>query len=90
MFGAVIDEDLKDEIRVTLIATGFEGSINRKVSEILKEEILTTKTDVPKTINDDKKEESQEERKDFKKNNSNDKDDDYGIPAFLRKRDFNK
>lgn len=90
MFGAVIDEDLKDEIRVTLIATGFEGSINRKVSEILKEEILTTKTDATKTISDDKKEETQEERKEFKKNNSNDKDDDYGIPAFLRKRDFNK
>ncbi len=90
MFGAVIDEDLKDEIRVTLIATGFEGSINRKVSEILKEEILTTKTDVPKTINDDKKRNPKKKEKDFKKNNSNDKDDDYGIPAFLRKRDFNK
>ncbi|BAK81249.1 cell division protein FtsZ [Candidatus Arthromitus sp. SFB-rat-Yit] len=88
MFGAVIDEDLKDEIRVTLIATGFEGSANRKVSEIFKEEILVTKPDISKTIKEDK-EEPPIEREDVNKKN-NDKEDDYGIPAFLRKRDFNK
>ncbi|HHV93358.1 MAG TPA: cell division protein FtsZ [Firmicutes bacterium] len=30
IFGAVIDESLKDEIRVTVIATGFEGRSDRK------------------------------------------------------------
>ncbi len=31
IFGAVIDEDLKDEIRITVIATGFSGDKPRKV-----------------------------------------------------------
>ncbi|WP_369815443.1 cell division protein FtsZ [Candidatus Arthromitus sp. SFB-turkey] len=88
MFGAVIDEDLKDEIRVTLIATGFEGSTNKKVSEILKEEILSSKKE-SSPISDEDVNKKSDDKKDFKLNNV-DKDDDYGIPAFLRKRDFNK
>ena len=88
MFGAVIDEDLKDEIRVTLIATGFEGSTNKKVSEILKEEILSSKKESSQISDEDVNKKS-DDKKDFKLNNV-DKDDDYGIPAFLRKRDFNK
>ena len=31
IFGAVIDEDLKDEIRITVIATGFSGDKPKKV-----------------------------------------------------------
>lgn len=90
MFGAVIDEDLKDEIRVTLIATGFEGGSTKKVSEILKGEILSTKSEpIPTQNNEEVKSKKEEEKKDFKLN-SNDKDEYYGIPAFLRKRDFNK
>ena len=88
MFGAVIDEDLKDEIRVTLIATGFEGSTNKKVSEILKEEILSSKKESSQISDEDVNKKS-DDKKDFKLNNV-DKDDDYGIPAFLIKRDFNK
>lgn len=89
MFGAVIDEDLKDEIRVTLIATGFEGSTNKRVSDILKEEILSSKKESSQISSDEDANEKNEDKKDFKLNNI-DKDDDYGIPAFLRKRDFNK
>lgn len=89
MFGAVIDEELKDEIRVTLIATGFEGSSNKKVSEILKEELLSSKKESAKASSNNSNEETDkksEEKKDFKLNS--DREDDYGIPAFLRKRDF--
>lgn len=90
MFGAVIDEDLKDEIRVTLIATGFEGGNAKKVSEILKGEILSTNSEsISNQSNDDSKIKKDEDKKDFKLNN-NDKEEYYGIPAFLRKRDFNK
>ncbi len=89
MFGAVIDEDLKDEIRVTLIATGFEGGTNKKSSVFSSDSgVLNTGNQI----------ENGEENKtsvgdgDKEKLNSRiiDKDDDYGIPAFLRKRDFNK
>ncbi len=35
IFGAVIDENLKDEIRITVIATGFENNKPRKSREIV-------------------------------------------------------
>lgn len=89
MFGAVIDEELKDEIRVTLIATGFEGGSGKKISEILKEEIFSSKKDI---IESEKEEDGILNNETDKKETikPNEKDDDYGIPAFLRKRDFNK
>lgn len=89
MFGAVIDEELKDEIRVTLIATGFEGSSNKKVGDILKDEIFYSKKDSTQQSSEELASKSSDEKKESKANNI-DKDDDYGIPAFLRKRDFNK
>ena len=59
-----------------------------KVSEILKEEILSSKKE-SSPISDGDVNKKSDDKKDFKLNNV-DKDDDYGIPAFLRKRDFNK
>ncbi len=36
IFGAVIDEDLKDMIKITVVATGFDGKSNNKPSESRK------------------------------------------------------
>jgi cell division protein FtsZ len=36
IFGAVIDEDLKDMIKITVVATGFDGKNNNKPSESRK------------------------------------------------------
>jgi len=36
IFGAVIDDSLQDEIKITVIATGFEGKSKNKVEEKLK------------------------------------------------------
>lgn len=38
IFGAVIDDKMKDDIRVTVIATGFDGPGAKKTVEIKKEE----------------------------------------------------
>jgi len=38
IFGAVIDDDMKDEIRITVIATGFEKYMGLDADEIKKEE----------------------------------------------------
>jgi len=37
IFGAVVDENLKDELRITVIATGFEG--NKRTEESVEEDI---------------------------------------------------
>ncbi len=42
IFGAVIDETLKDEIRITVIATGFEEEIRRIQKQEVKEEVAAT------------------------------------------------
>lgn len=42
IFGAVIDETLKDEIRITVIATGFEEEIRRIQKQEVKEEVAST------------------------------------------------
>lgn len=72
IFGAVIDESLNDEIRITVIATGFDsevGKVANSAAEITtkatpKDEAAATKTDAQPA-----------------KSNS----DDYTVPTWLRK-----
>lgn len=86
IFGAVIDEDIKDLMKVTVIATGFDKN-NQKVKS--KE----TKTKKCKEI-DNKKEEIKSQKdnqsenieKKETENKDNGSDDDFDIPTFLRKK----
>ena len=72
IFGAVIDESLNDEIRITVIATGFDsenekglnGATENVVKATVKDEVASTKTEAQAT-----------------KSNS----DDYTVPTWLRK-----
>jgi cell division protein FtsZ len=41
IFGAVIDENLKDEVRITVIATGFEGGVKRIAMPASQESKIT-------------------------------------------------
>lgn len=99
IFGAVIDERLKDEIKITVIATGFDN-INKKPGDV------SSMTDMPtyspseflkKTTTEDKPEErkkskvsplkaAQAEPAKTPKDNGDDEDDEIGIPAFIRKK----
>jgi len=70
IFGAVIDENLKDELRITVIATGFESEI--KHSAPFKENIFKSKDiEIPVKIPEEKE--------------IND-GIDLEIPAFLRRK----
>ncbi len=107
IFGAVIDENLKDEMRITVIATGFSQPVKKNINPNLipmasysplsffKSDLKFDKTTEGKK-KDDKKERiptkdrlikpvSLEEETDFipdiNKNN-----DDYDVPAFIRKK----
>jgi cell division protein FtsZ len=70
IFGAVIDENLKDELIITVIATGFENN-KRNV-----EKVLTNKEHQSEVAED--KNEVEE--------NDDSVNDDLDIPTFLRRR----
>ncbi len=70
IFGAVIDENLKDEIRITLIATGFKDD----------NEEIESKIDLKNSkLSNNKNEVAAEGSADLM-------EDDIEIPAFLRRR----
>ncbi len=97
IFGTVIDEKLKDEIKVTVVATGFDGKISNDPS--LSQERVYTPSNF---IKEQEKEEIKKEKKKqkisslkaaqvepIKKKNSissEEEDDELGIPAFIRKK----
>ena len=89
IFGAVIKEELSDQLRITVIATGFDET-RARLSQMAKtstqQNIQGVVSEVPeketeKTINDMEEEESE--------NGKQNDDDTFGekfeIPAFLRK-----
>lgn len=69
IFGAVIDENMVDQVKITVIATGFDET-KRKLQEFVSS---------PK---EEKKDESETEGRDKAKETS--MEDEWEIPAFLR------
>ncbi|WP_420805154.1 cell division protein FtsZ [Gottschalkia acidurici] len=73
IFGAGVDESLNDEIKITVIATGFDV---KKKEVVPKEKVNTDKENEEKPS----AEETPKESKSFEA-------DDLDIPTFLRRRD---
>ena len=101
IFGAVIDEEFKDQIRVTVIATGFNQNGRRLDKKGRKRpEILNSGVDyldIPTyqrlhEVDYDEEEKSSEENEDVEiinnkgNGNGNGNNVDYELPAFIRKR----
>ncbi|MBN7574808.1 cell division protein FtsZ [Clostridium beijerinckii] len=82
--GAVIDETLNEEIRITVIATGFESENNRLSLGSIVEE--------PKKVQPQVKEVAKEQQevavdaKEPEMNSNNYEPDDLDIPVFLRRQ----
>lgn len=75
IFGAALDEQLTEEIRVTVIATGFDNDevLFAKLPQVTKKEEVK-KIEEVKEVEEDKADEVIEE------------DNDFDIPTFLRKK----
>ncbi|MCK5510487.1 cell division protein FtsZ [Candidatus Parcubacteria bacterium] len=96
IFGAVIDPKMKDELKITVVATGFDGQIgsNRRVIE--KERSYTGNAYIAEKEAEkmEKKEKSkisslkaaQAEPAKKKEIASDAEEDELGIPAFIRKK----
>ena len=75
IFGAVIDENLKDELRITVIATGFESD------RLEKDSIEKEENNIPKE--DSKREDREEQASTYEQHID---ENDLEIPAFLRRQ----
>lgn len=74
IFGSVINENLTDEVIVTVIATGFDKNKQKPQDELPNRRTTQTQRDLEVMNIDDFEED--------------DDDDDGDIPAFLRNRNF--
>ena len=93
--GNVIDESMSNSIRVTMVATGLTGSLpaDEKNKNVMQAFVYENKDDIDVQSDDDNnadKDESINVFADSSSNNnqsfSSDNDDEYDIPAFLRKK----
>lgn len=93
IFGAVIDQNLKDEIFITVIATGF-SAVDAGTTEMPKGQVVEMNSkllDLPAFMRDRKKQENTGEARQAAQGNSeptlfDDEIDDLDIPTFLRKQ----
>jgi len=86
IFGAVIKEDLNDQIRITVVATGFDET-RARIAGIQKEELQPIQGVVSELPQQDMKPEDSEGPSDSQ-NVENEEDifgEKFEIPAFLRK-----
>jgi len=89
IFGAVIDESMRDKVKVTIIATGFEP---RKIQKMKTDDGVKKGKEVEKKLFEFEKDilAVKDKKEDFKKISEDDlrslgEDDYLDIPTFLRK-----
>lgn len=86
IFGAVIDENMKDLIKVTVIATGFSSN-NKKEEKKFDIKKKTVKKELKKEIETNKDiAEKKVDETEVKVEKKTKERDDFDIPTFLRKK----
>jgi len=97
IFGAVIDEKYKDEIKITVVATGFDGH-RVGVSEAVSQDRIYTPNPYIAAEEDKENKEQMTKKKSkisplkqaqsepAQKKSAEEEDDELGIPAFIRKK----
>ena len=92
IFGAVIDESLGDNLRITVIATGFEGnsiSPRRETKVEPRQNTYAKQRPLPSMLDKEEAEDAYEPRRDAYEFPTRINTDDLDVPAFLRKRNQN-
>jgi len=92
IFGAVIDENMGENLRITVIATGFEGtSINTALKKTeARRSINAQQRPLPSMMDKNMEDQESAERRNFSQDNyefpTRINTEDLDMPAFLRKR----
>jgi cell division protein FtsZ len=84
IFGSVINEGLKDEIIVTVIATGFREDVSQP--KITRPAFGQAKSNIGAIKREPKREEQQPEQREQQRTSSASQEDALDIPTFLRNR----
>jgi cell division protein FtsZ len=86
IFGATIDENMHDQIRITLVATGFDQTKQRLQQFVIQQPTPQIKTS-PMINNEESTQSMQQQQQEQGQKDENKKpEDDWDIPAFLRQR----
>ncbi len=84
IFGAAIDEEQTDQIKITVIATGFDAEATKAFARIQESQFDNTKPFTTSPAREEITEEkAEEEEKNFEEPGMG---EDYETPAFLRRR----
>jgi len=84
IFGATLDESLNDQIKIVVIATGFDEGINNSYKSF--NNALVKDGTVKSSANEEKKDEEVKDRSSRDDDSTNGDDSKFDIPAFLRNR----
>ncbi len=85
IFGAVIDEEMEEEVKITVIATGFDEAMNKPASPVVRiEEPAAPAEPVRKPVYAPKVLEEEPEREEEREEAAD--QDELEIPAFIRKK----
>lgn len=86
IFGTVVDEALQDEIRITVIATGFDRTPNRVVPEVKSAPVIDL-TEEDEKLRDEPEMPSSEfstELSEFFSSGDEIDEDEFDVPSFLK------
>ncbi|MDY6872521.1 MAG: cell division protein FtsZ [Chloroflexota bacterium] len=92
IFGAVIDENMGENLRITVIATGFEGttiSAKEQKVENHRQNVYAQQTPLPSMLDKEEAERDYDSRKQDYEFPTKINTDDLDVPAFLRRRSQN-
>jgi len=91
IFGAVIDESMGEEVRVTVIATGFGKANEARQKETIAPAVIVDDLDVPTVLRQSREKSMELKSSELKRRSSYsglniDDEDLYDTPTFLRKQ----
>ena len=95
IFGAVIDENMGEDVRITVIATGFEGTsinANERQVETTQQQLKAKQNPLPSMFDQEHEEGAASDKphaSDSYEFSARINTDDLDVPAFLRKRNQN-
>lgn len=95
IFGAVIDENMGEDVRITVIATGFEGtsiSATERQVETTQQQLKAKQNPLPSMFDQEHEEGAASDKphaSDSYEFSARINTDDLDVPAFLRKRNQN-
>lgn len=90
IFGAVIDEELDEEVKITVIATGFDENMQKPPTPVVRIEETAPEPPMPKPVYaprvSEPEPEPERQSRNYDEPDEDSDQDELEIPAFIRKK----